>query len=32
MTEPQLLPGLVAIDGLPDDLRDTLAERLPQRR
>jgi len=32
MTEPQLLPGLVAIEGLPDDLRETLAERLPQRR
>jgi MOSC domain-containing protein YiiM len=32
MTEPQLLPGLVEIDGLPDDLRETLAQRLLQRR
>jgi MOSC domain-containing protein YiiM len=32
MTQPELLPGLVEIDGLPDDLRETLAERLPQRR
>ncbi|MFD6566190.1 MOSC domain-containing protein [Micromonospora profundi] len=32
MTEPELLPELVEIDGLPDDLRETLAERLPRRR
>ncbi len=32
LTEPQLLPDLVKIDGLPDDLRQTLAERLPRRR
>ena len=32
MTEPQLLPELVEIDGLPDDLRQTLAERLSRRR
>jgi MOSC domain-containing protein YiiM len=32
MTAPQLLPELVAIDGLPEDLRETLAERLHQRR
>jgi MOSC domain-containing protein YiiM len=32
MTEPRLLPGLVEIDGLPDDLRETLAQRLSQRR
>lgn len=32
MTKPELLPELVAIDGLPDDLRKTLAERLLQRR
>ena len=32
LTEPQLLPELVEIDGLPDDLRDTLAGRLKQRR
>ena len=32
MTEPQLLPELVEIDGLPDDLRATLAQRLLQRR
>ncbi len=31
-TEPQLLPELVEIDGLPDDLRETLAKRLPQSR
>jgi MOSC domain-containing protein YiiM len=31
MTEPKLLPELVDIDGLPDDLRAMLAERLPQR-
>ena len=30
LTEPQLLPGLVAIDGLPEELRETLAERLPK--
>jgi len=29
LTEPQLLPELVEIDGLPDDLRETHAERLP---
>ncbi|MFF0175974.1 MOSC domain-containing protein [Micromonospora profundi] len=32
MTEPELLPELVEVDGLPDDLRETLAERLPRRR
>ena len=32
MTSPELLPELVEIDGLPDDLRETLAERLSQRR
>jgi len=32
MTEPELLPDLVEVDGLPDDLRETLAERLPRRR
>jgi MOSC domain-containing protein YiiM len=32
LTEPELLPGLVDIDGLPDDLRQTLAERLTRRR
>ena len=32
MTEPELLPDLVEIDGLPDDLRETLAQRLVQRR
>ena len=32
MTEPQLLPALVEIDGLPDDLRETLAQCLVQRR
>jgi hypothetical protein len=32
MTEPALLPGLVEIDGLPEDLRETLAQRLAQRR
>jgi MOSC domain-containing protein YiiM len=32
MTEPQLLPELLATDGLPDDLRETLAKRLRQRR
>ena len=31
MTEPRLLPELVQIDGLPEDLRETLAERLPRR-
>jgi MOSC domain-containing protein YiiM len=29
MTEPGLLPELMEIDGLPDDLRATLAARLP---
>ncbi|MFC4039996.1 MOSC domain-containing protein [Dactylosporangium siamense] len=34
MTEPELLPELLEIDGLPDDLRETLSERLhpPRRR
>ncbi|GIG92314.1 MOSC domain-containing protein [Plantactinospora endophytica] len=32
LTEPELLPELVEIDGLPDDLRETLAERLLRRR
>ena len=32
LTEPALLPELVEIDGLPDDLRETLAERVLQRR
>ena len=32
LTEPELLPELAAIDGLPDDLRATFAERLLQRR
>jgi hypothetical protein len=32
MTKPELLPELVEIDGLPDDLRETLAQRLLQRR
>jgi MOSC domain-containing protein YiiM len=32
LTEPQLLPELVKIDGLPDELRETLAQRLIQRR
>ena len=32
MTEPELLPELIAIDGLPDDLRATLTERLGQGR
>jgi hypothetical protein len=32
MTEPALLPELVEINGLPDDLRETLAERLLQRQ
>jgi MOSC domain-containing protein YiiM len=32
LTEPKLLHELVQIDGLPDDLRETLAERLVQRR
>jgi MOSC domain-containing protein YiiM len=31
MCEPALLPELIGIDGLPDDLRETLAERLPRR-
>jgi MOSC domain-containing protein YiiM len=30
MTEPALLPELLERDGLPDDLRATLAERLPR--
>ncbi|MCI4061173.1 MOSC domain-containing protein [Micromonospora sp. R77] len=32
LTEPELLPELIGIDGLPDDLRETLAERLPRQR
>jgi MOSC domain-containing protein YiiM len=32
MTEPELLLELVEIDGLPYDLRETLAKRLLQRR
>ncbi|QLQ40133.1 MOSC domain-containing protein [Micromonospora robiginosa] len=32
LTAPRLLPGLLALDGLPDGLRATLAERLPRRR
>jgi MOSC domain-containing protein YiiM len=32
MTEPKLLPDLVGIDGLPDDLCVTLSERLLRRR
>ena len=32
LTEPALLPELMEPDGLPDDLRATLAERLLQRR
>jgi MOSC domain-containing protein YiiM len=31
MTEPQLLPKLVDIGGLPDDLRDTLLHRMGTR-
>ena len=30
MTEPQLLPELLETEGLPDDLRATLAKRLPR--
>jgi MOSC domain-containing protein YiiM len=32
LTEPRLLPELLEIDGLPADLRETLADRLPERR
>jgi MOSC domain-containing protein YiiM len=32
LTRPELLPELVGIDGLPDDLRGILARRLLQRR
>jgi MOSC domain-containing protein YiiM len=32
LTEPELLPELLEIDGLPNDLRETLADRLRQRR
>lgn len=32
MTEPERLPELIEIDGLPEDLRETLAERLLHRR
>jgi MOSC domain-containing protein YiiM len=28
MTEPEMLPALVEIEGLPDDLRDTLRRRI----
>jgi MOSC domain-containing protein YiiM len=28
MTEPDLLPGLLTVDGLPDDLRTTIEKRL----
>jgi MOSC domain-containing protein YiiM len=31
LTEPRLLPGLIDVEGLPDDLRDTLSERLRRR-
>lgn len=31
MAEPELLPGLIEIDGLPDDLRETLSQRVAQR-
>lgn len=30
MTEPNLIPGLLALDGLPGGLRATLSERLPR--
>ncbi len=32
MTKPELLPELIEIDSLPDDLRDTLEKRLVQGR
>jgi MOSC domain-containing protein YiiM len=32
LNEPELLPELLDIDGLPDDLRATLERRLSQRR
>ncbi len=32
MTEPEMLRELAAIDGLPDDLRETFAQRQLQRR
>jgi MOSC domain-containing protein YiiM len=32
MFEPELLPELVEIDALPEDLRETLAERLAKRQ
>jgi len=32
LTEPERLPALLEIDGLPDDLRETLAGRLAARR
>jgi MOSC domain-containing protein YiiM len=32
LTEPELLPELLRIEGLPDALRATLAERLPRQR
>jgi hypothetical protein len=31
MTAPELLPELVRTDGLPDDLRESLAQRMRQR-
>lgn len=31
MTEPDLIPALLDLDGLPDDLRASLAERLPRQ-
>jgi MOSC domain-containing protein YiiM len=30
MTEPELVPKLLAIEGIPDGLRDELASRLPR--
>ncbi len=32
LTDPDLLPALLEIDGLPGDLRETLADRLLARR
>jgi MOSC domain-containing protein YiiM len=32
LTEPELLPELIEVDGLPDDLREALAQRRLQRR
>jgi MOSC domain-containing protein YiiM len=31
MTEPDLIPALLDLDGLPDDLRESLTERLPRQ-